>query len=183
MGQKSETSGLSPAAEEIFRKARIYYFERRYEDALREAQRLLSFDDAGARAYSIRALCLIELGMAVEGLAAAEAAVGADREDPVAYSIRAYCRHRLKDNAGAEEDFRRALELGPDNYRTYYNFACYWAQRGEEGLCRENLGRAVALVPPGTAIYLGGEADFARYKTAEWFRELLLAAKGKELKA
>ncbi len=179
MTASRERAALSPDASALFEKARGLYFRRHYEDALSAAQELLEYANAAARAYSIRGLCLTEMGMAMEGVAAAEAAVAADPEDAVAYTTRAFCRHRLGDNAGAEEDYNSALTLDPENYKVYYNYACYWAERGDEERCRKYLARAVGLIAPGTALYIAEDADLARYANRDWLRELILEVKAK----
>jgi len=159
---------------ELVELARALYLAHRYEEALEAAQRLLAY---AARGYSVRALCLSEMGKPAEGLQAAEAAVATDPSDAVALTSRGFCRHRLGDNAGAEADYRRALELDPDNYKVPYNYACYWAERHDVDRCRELLEKAVALMPPGIPLNMMEDADLARYHREDWFRDLALRAR------
>ena len=166
----------------LFESARRLYIARQYDDALKAAQQLLAYEAFVARAYSVRALCLTEMWMAAEGLAAAEAAVATDARDAVAITSRAFCRHRLGDDAGAEKDYAAALALAPGDFRVYYNLACYWSERGDEARCREYLARAVDLVPPASGMPLAEDADLARYHQREWFRELSARAKAKDLR-
>lgn len=164
---------------ELFNKARRLYFDKRFDEALRVVDRLLASGGNDVRAYCIRALCYVEMGLAGEALEAAEAAVRHGPADGVAYSTRAFCRHRGGDRDGAELDYSRALELEPGNYKVHYNLACYWSERGDEEKCRDYLRRAIDLAPPGCDFYIETDGDLARYAQKEWFRELLLQAKVK----
>ena len=173
-GYAGDLGAATPA--ELVERARSLYLAHCYDEALEVAERLLSF---AARGYSVRALCLAEIGRPEEGLRAAEAGVASDPADAVVLTSRAFCRHRLGDNAGAEEDYTRALALAPDNYKIPYNYACYWAERNDFAKCREYLGRAVDLMTPGVRLTMLEDPDLARFQGEEWFRELALRARAR----
>jgi len=140
------------------------------------AERLLSF---AARGYSVRALCLAEMGRAEECLRAAEMGVAGDPGNAVVLTSRAFCRHRLGDNAGAEADYRRALELAPTDHKVPYNYACYWAERNDVARCREYLEKAVAIIPPSVRLPMLEDPDLARFREKDWFRELAARARAR----
>lgn len=167
-------ANASPA--EIIEIARANYLAHKYDEALTVVDRLLKF---AARGYSVRALCLAEMGQPEEGLRAAEMGVAADPTDAVVLTSRAFCKHRLGDNVGADDDYHRAMELDPGNYKVFYNYACYWAERNNEGECRRYLEMAVELMSPGNRSTMLEDPDLARFREAEWFRELAARAKAR----
>jgi len=171
-----ETTGGRPRAVSV----RELYVNRRYEEAFAAALALVKRDSNHTWAYCVCASCLAQMGRAAEGLAVAEQAVALEPTFPLALTSRALCLHRLGRDAEAEADYERALALGSDDFRVYYNIACYWAERGDERKCRGNFALAVALMRAGDAGEISKDPDLARYHGREWFKDLLAEAKSKK---
>lgn len=159
---------------------RDLYTGRRYEEAFAAALALVKRDPNHTWAYCVCASCLAQMGRANEGLAVAEQAVALEPKFPLALTTRALCLHRLGRYSEAEADYERALAVGAEDFRIYYNFACYWAERGDETKCRQYFGQAIAYMGPGDAGDIAGDPDLARYQGREWFKELLAEAKSKK---
>ena len=153
------------------------FFRGRYAEAIALLDQALAFNPLYVRGHCGRAMCLAQLGNAEEALATAERALALDPAAGLTYSIRALCRHRCGDDVGAEEDHRRALELAPDDYRGYYNFACYWAERRDEEKCRQYLTYAFQLATAAFAAVAAEDPDLARYAGRLWFRDLVADTK------
>jgi type IV pilus assembly protein PilF len=59
-------------------------------------------------------------------------AIKADSSYAAAYSVRGLVRMRLGENPAAEEDFRKALELGPNDPEINNNYGWFLCQTGKE---------------------------------------------------
>jgi len=129
-----------------------------------EMRRSLEYFDSAIRrdpefalAYAGRAMAYTELGESgaithAEGragaLAAAATAIALDPEFGDAYSARAHARLAFEfDWMGAEQDYKRALELGPNSADTYdlYGRLCYGLERYDEAIALQE--RAHELDP------------------------------------
>ncbi len=174
---------ITESAEKVRRAAAFtqqgveLFFRGRYAEALALMDEALALDPASVRAYCGRAMCLAQLGKPDEGALMADRALALDPDSGVAFSVRALCRHRRGDDAGAETDYRKAIELEPGDYRGYYNFACYWAEHGDEEKCRSYLAHAFQLATVAFADIAAEDPDLARYSGREWFRELVAETK------
>ena len=122
-------------------------------------------------------LCLSQLGRAAEALAYAEKAVDFARDPGLACATLGLVLHRLGRGDDARTAFLRGLECTPDDYRVYYNFACYWAEAGDEEECRRYLALTLELAPASFGGNPAQDPDLARYSRREWFTELLAAHK------
>jgi Flp pilus assembly protein TadD len=107
----------------------------------------------------------------------AERAVALAPNDGLAFSTLGLTLHRVGRWPEAEEAFERGLGLTPDDHRVYYNYACYWAERGNEENCRKYLELACDLAPETFAAVIAGDPDLGRYAAAPWFRDALAALK------
>jgi superkiller protein 3 len=150
-----------------------------YAAALAAFERTLAINDRHVRAHVGRSLSLAQLGRADEGLAVAEETVRANPDYIRGYSAVAVCLHRLRRRAEAETAYDRAVELGPDETAVLYNFACFWAEVGNEEKCREYLTRALRHDDGQVVGHAPKDPDMARYRNADWFRDLIAAAKTK----
>ncbi len=149
------------------------FFRGHYAEALGFIDRAIALAPDFARAYAAKAVCCAQMGEPRAGVELAEKALALEPDFAVAYTIRGLCRGRLKDHERAVADYLTAVKLVPDDFRVYYNFACYWAECGEEELCREYLEHAFALTDAGFGDVAVLDPDLARYSGAAWFRELL----------
>jgi tetratricopeptide (TPR) repeat protein len=155
------------------------YFKGYYDEARSLLARSIALAPRVSRPHAAMALCLAQLGNARDGLDYAEKAVVLDGASAVALTTRAFCLHRLGDDGRAVTDFERAVELDPGDFRVWYNFACHWAERGEEEKCREILTTALDLAPGHFAGAVAADPDLGRYSQTAWFKELLARLKGR----
>ena len=153
------------------------FFQGKYDEARAALERAVTLTPNSPRPYSAMALCLAQLGNPRAGLEYAEKAVTLDPASAVALTARGFCFHRLGDGERAVADFERALQLDPSDYRVWYNFACHWAERGDEEKCRYYLATAFDLAPAHFAGAAGADPDLGRYSQKDWFRELLARLK------
>jgi tetratricopeptide (TPR) repeat protein len=173
----------TPEAEKKYRAAALtqigidLYDAGRFEPGLAAFRRALTLEPNRVRALRGMALCLSQLGRAAEGLGYAEKAVELARDPGLAYATLGLVLHRL----GRDEEAEKAFDLGvkntPDDYRVYYNFACYWAERGNETACRNYLELALELAPSAFASQPAKDPDLGRYSRQEWFVDLIAALK------
>lgn len=168
------------AAGDITEEAAIMFHNGRYDVALAMFEKALALDPKNVRALGGKSLTLTQLGRAEEALAMAQEAVACDARYAPSYTALAYAYHRLGREAEAESAFRKAIELNPDGLdagKVLYNFACYWAERGEEEKCQYYLKKAFALVAQHTLDHAPNDPDLARFAQKPWFKELLAEAK------
>lgn len=151
----------------------------RFEPGLEAFRRALALEPERVRALRGVALCLSQLGKAKEALAYAERAVELARDPGLAYSTLGLVLHRLGRGEEAEKAFALGIKNTPDDYRVYYNAACYWAERGNEEECRRHLAHALELAPEAFASQPAQDPDLARYSREPWFAELLTALRSR----
>ena len=150
-------------------------FRGQYETALTLLQEALALDPNNARTRAALAFTYLRLGDANAGLAEAERAVELAPAMGVYYTSRGECRAALGEVEGAVADFETALRLEPANYRIYYNYACFWAGRGDENQCRRYLERTLTLCPPFFPPLVLRDPALARVRDAAWFAEVIRA--------
>ncbi len=149
----------------------------RYDDAVAAFEQALALEPDRVRAIRGKALCLSQLGKAKEALAYAEKAVKLARYSGLAYATLGVVLHRLGRRQDAEKAFRLGLENTPDDFRVYYNYACCWAEVGDEDECRRYLALALELAPESFLPQPPHDPDMARYSHQKWFADLLAARK------
>ncbi len=176
-----EENAARRRAEKLTADASHIFFVGRYAEALGLFDEALTLEPSFVRAHTGRAISLAQLGRPEDGLAAAENAIRFAPHFANAYCIKGICLHRLGRPDEAQAAYARALALGPDDARVLYNYACYWAERGDENKCREYLTRAFHHVELDAIDHSRHDPDLARFVDAEWFRETLAAAKANKL--
>lgn len=149
------------------------YGRARFGGALARMEEALALDPLFERALRGKALCLTQLGRSTEALVFAERALERYPRSGLAHSTRGLCLHRNGRGPEAEADFKRAIELAAEDYRVYYNFACYWAERGDEGQCRRHMEYALEAAPENFIHVPPQDPDLARFSRREWFLDLL----------
>jgi len=168
--------GLHAAAKTL-EEGIAYFLAGRYEAAAASFGRTLSINERHVRAHAGLSFSLAQLGRADEGLVAAEEAVRLNPAYVRGYSAVAICLHRLRRRAEAQTAYERAVELSPDDPAALYNFACFWAEVGNEEKCREYVARALRHDDGQVVGHVAKDPDMARYRNADWLRELLATAK------
>jgi Flp pilus assembly protein TadD len=165
------------AAAKLLEEGVSRFHAGRYAEALAAFEKTLGINDGHVRAHAGRSFALAQTGRPEAGLTAAETAVRLNPEYARAYAARAFCLHRLKRRDEAKATYEYALSLAPDDPSILYNFACFGAEVGDENLCREHLAHALDNDDGAVAKLAPRDPDMARYRHADWFRELIAAAR------
>jgi protein O-GlcNAc transferase len=161
----------------MLEEALAQFLAGRYAEALEAFEKALRVNHRHVRAHAGRSFSLAQLGRADEGLAAAEEAVRLNPHYARGHSAKAVCLHRLRRRGEAQTAYERAIELAPDDAAILYNFACFWAEVGDENRCRHHLTRALRWDDGQVAAHAPNDPDMARYRNADWFREAIAGAK------
>jgi tetratricopeptide (TPR) repeat protein len=138
-----------------------FFRERRDAEALRIFDEVLADDAGNERAIMGRCLALGRLGRAEEALQIVEGLLRENPRHARAYDIRASLHEYRGDFEQAHADFERSIVLEPDGSEHHYNFACYWAARGDAEQCRKHLAEAIRLDPP-SHVYAATDVDLER---------------------
>lgn len=93
-----------------------------------------------------RAVCVFQLGRKKEALDQLDEAVALEPGNPYRYSSRAWIRAALKDVDGAIADYRKALEIDPDDAITLNNLGLLEEQYGMRKAAQERFKRADTLM-------------------------------------
>ena len=143
-----------------------------YEKALAAFEEAAKIDGREARALMGRSLALTRLGRYDEALAAAERIFDLEANSPYAYNAQAVAYQAMGLLDKSQAAFEKSVTFGPGHAGSYYNFACYWAFRGDKERCRQYLAKALALEPKLNVI-AATDVDLRRYRDEEWFQELV----------
>lgn len=92
------------------------------------------------------AVCIFQLGRTKEALQEFDRAVALEPENPYRYASRAWIRAAMKDVDGAIEDYRKALELDPDDAIALNNLGLLEEQYGMRKSAQERFRRADTLM-------------------------------------
>jgi len=92
------------------------------------------------------AVCLFQLGRQQEALRELDRAVALEPDHPYRYASRAWIRAALKDVDGAIADYRKALELDPDDAITLNNLGLLEEQYGMRKSAQERYRKADTLM-------------------------------------
>ena len=155
--QPADGRELDPAAHEAYLKASYYQAHWKLPQAVEAFERAVSLDPrhAGAQAGLARAYYFLGFfgdippSMALAGMRrAASAALAADQNMAEAHAQLALVRMLQDwDWAGAEADFRRALEISPAHAQIRHDYAHFLLGQGRQRESMEQAREAVALDP------------------------------------
>ncbi|MGH7587596.1 MAG: adenylate/guanylate cyclase domain-containing protein [Gemmatimonadota bacterium] len=185
----TEAPKVTQAAYEAYLKG-LWFWNRRSPENLRRAERC--FEEAAvaepdyARAHAGRACaCVLQLHWGTDAdpdardraFAEAERAIELDPNVSEGYTARAQVRIYDRDWAGAERDFRRAIELNPGDATARQWYSEYLACMGRLEEAFEEIARAREIDPLSLAVLTqaGNVLVYARrYEEAErCYREAL----------
>jgi len=155
-----------------FERGRHLFNANRFAEALTAIEEAIAEDPEFLRAYTAKANALTMLGRADEAAAICDEVMAKDANCALAYTTKASALHRAGRPDEALADYRRGVELAPEEHLTHYNFACFWALEGNEVECEKYLRRALEIDPrakPKAAT----DADFASVRGKDWFQELV----------
>ena len=132
------------------KKAESLYAEKQWAEAAQLFERLRS--EAAAQGQPEdgdlihdHAVCIFQLGRTKEALQEFDRAVELQPDHPYRYASRAWIRAAMKDVDGAIEDYRKALDLDPDDAITLNNLGLLEEQYGMHKAAQERFRRADTL--------------------------------------
>lgn len=143
-----------------------------YEKALAAFEEAAGIDGREARALMGRSLALTRLGRYDDALAAAREIFDIEPNSPHGYNAEAVAYQAMGLLDESQAAFEKSVTFGPKDPGSYYNFACFWAFRGDKERCRQYLARALELEPKLNVI-AATDVDLRRYRDEEWFQELV----------
>jgi tetratricopeptide (TPR) repeat protein len=117
------------------------------EEALGLLQEATQLAPGWHQAHDVLAQVLRAAGRLEEARAAAELALELRPDDIATQNNYANLLVALEDYAGAEQHYRRAIELGPDHPKPYYNLACVYTLMGRLDDAVRYLEQSIRLAP------------------------------------
>ena len=156
-------------------RAESLYAEGQWKEAERLFAGLMAEGQEDGNLLHDHAVCAFQLGRKKEALDELDRAVDIEPDNPYRYASRAWIRAALKDVDGAIADYRKALELDPDDAITLNNLGLLEEQYGMRKAAQERFRRADTL----SGILRDAGVDPAEAAPKET-RETEEAAKGKD---
>jgi len=126
--------------------AEAYYQAGDWAPALAAFDALLEGGMRDGNLLHDRAVCVFQLGRKKEALDQLDEAVALEPDNPYRYSSRAWIRAALKDVDGAIADYRKALEIDPEDAITLNNLGLLEEQYGMRKAAQERFKRADTLM-------------------------------------
>ena len=137
---------MTPDQQDTRHRAEAHYQAGEWAPALSEFDTLLAEGVRDGDLLHDRAVCIFQLGRQKEALQQLDEAAALEPDNPYRYSSRAWIRAALKDVDGAIEDYRKALELDPDDAITLNNLGLLEEQYGMRKAAQEKFKRADTLM-------------------------------------
>lgn len=119
--------------------------EGKYEQALREFNKIIEVEPRNADAYSDRGVSKFHLKDLKGALDDMNLAVNLEPENPYRYASRAYIRERNGDIEGAITDYRKSIELDPENAISHNNLGLLEERLGYLEIARNRFKKADEL--------------------------------------
>lgn len=126
-------------------RAESLYAEGQWKEAERLFAGLMAEGQEDGNLLHDHAVCAFQLGRKKEALDELDRAVDIEPDNPYRYASRAWIRAALKDVDGAIADYRKALELDPDDAITLNNLGLLEEQYGMRKAAQERFRRADTL--------------------------------------
>jgi tetratricopeptide (TPR) repeat protein len=142
------------AAGDHVERGRILYRLGRYEAAMQEGDAALTARPDSA-AHRLRAEALLHLGRYQEAVRALDQYEKTGPPAAEVYRVRGHARAKLGDQAGAVEDYSRALALGPDSATFASRGWVYLLAHGAPGLALADFDEAIRHDPGNGDAYTG----------------------------
>jgi tetratricopeptide (TPR) repeat protein len=155
-----------------FERGRHFFNANRFPEALAALEEAIAEDPEYVRAYTAKANTLALLGRPEEAITICDDIIAKNRTFALAYTTKASALHRAGRPTEAADNYRRGIELAPDEHLTHYNFACFWALEGNEEECEKHLRRALEIEPKSKP-KAATDGDFAYVRGKEWFQNLI----------
>lgn len=136
---------MTPTQQDMRRQAEAHYEAQRWAEAEPLFDTLSRELEPDGNLLHDRAVCLFQLGRKTESLDLLNRAATLEPDNPYRYASRAWIRAAMKDVDGAIEDYRKALELDPDDAITLNNLGLLEEQYGMRKVAQERFRRADTL--------------------------------------
>ena len=137
---------MTPTQQDMRRQAEAHYEAQRWAEAEPLFDTLSRELEPDGNLLHDRAVCLFQLGPEDRILDLLDRAAALEPDNPYRYSSRAWIRAAMKDVDGAIEDYRKALELDPDDAITLNNLGLLEEQYGMRKVAQERFKRADTLM-------------------------------------
>ena len=150
---------MTPKQKDMRLQAESHYEAQEWADAERLFHALSKQMEPDGNFLHDRAVCLFQLGRKTEALNLLDRAVDLEPDTGYRYASRAWMRAAMKDVDGAIEDYRKAIEIDPEDAITLNNLGLLEEQYGMRKAAQERFRRADTLSgilreagvnPPGT---------------------------------
>ncbi|MBK12472.1 MAG: hypothetical protein CL849_02955 [Crocinitomicaceae bacterium] len=150
---------MTPKQKDMRLQAESHYEAQEWADAERLFHALSKQMEPDGNFLHDRAVCLFQLGRKTEALSLLDRAVDLEPDTGYRYASRAWMRAAMKDVDGAIEDYRKAIEIDPEDAITLNNLGLLEEQYGMRKAAQERFRRADTLSgilreagvnPPGT---------------------------------
>jgi Flp pilus assembly protein TadD len=122
------------------------YKEGQWAQALIGFDQLLENGVSDGNLLHDRAVCIFQLGRQKEALQELDKAVDKEPNNPYRYASRAWMRSALKDVDGAISDYKKALELDPEDAISLNNLGLLEEQYGHRKAAQERFKKADTLL-------------------------------------
>jgi len=136
---------MTPTQQDMRRQAEAHYEAQRWAEAEPLFDTLSRELEPDGNLLHDWAVCLFQLGRKTEALDLLDRAAALEPDNPYRYASRAWIRAAMKDVDGAIEDYRKALELDPDDAITLNNLGLLEEQYGMRKVAQERFRRADTL--------------------------------------
>jgi adenylate cyclase len=181
----AEALRLGPDSWEVNREAaRIYYFQRRFAEALRHYERATTIDEGDFHSWGMLASTYQALGDRESVLRAARMAaeqsekiVARDPTNGAALAMSVTGLAVLGDRERVNERISRALLICPDNILMRYNFACAMALNFDDSDAALDLLEGVFLkISPSALKVIDADPDLDCLREHPRYQAMLAAA-------
>lgn len=151
---------------------------KEYSKTIELADKAFQLKPTLGRAYLAKSLALAQLGDPAGGLEIALRGIAENPEYALLYTAAAICAHRCGRTEDARRYFAQATALRPDHPQVLYNYACYWAEVGDEEKCRHYLTLSFANLKNESFLdEARNDPDLARFAHQDWFLNLIADVK------
>lgn len=176
-GRRQKADGLEPfesqaLAEDYTELGRVLFKEHQYEAALQACAAALQVDPDHSRAYRLKATTLLELNRYPEAVRAFDECLEKSRPTAELLEARGIAREKLRDYAGAIEDYTQALMLNPNTALLHAHRGRAYLQGGDSPkLALKDFQKWVELQPEAGEAYFG--RGYAQVKLGDYRKAVL----------
>lgn len=161
-------------AEAHFERARGYFRNGRFEEALAVLDEAVAADPSFSRAKVARAYALRRLGLLPEALCVVNDVLRANDRDALALAAKGAVLQALSREEEAKEVFEQALAAADAATRplVIYNYACFWSAAGDAEMTQRYLSYAVQCDPTKKSV-AAVDRDFEAFRGERWFQDIV----------